>query len=86
MNLGMTEVSVYAFSIENFKRTKTEVEGLMTLAHEKLKELIESYGHSTIPIIHSLQWIPSTTRCLCKDLWRNIVTAELPSRHNSENH
>jgi len=41
-NLGIQEVSVYAFSIENFKRSKSEVEGLMNLAEEKLTELMKS--------------------------------------------
>jgi undecaprenyl diphosphate synthase len=34
---------VYAFSIENFKRSKSEVEALMKLAEEKLTELMDSY-------------------------------------------
>jgi len=41
-NLGIKEISVYAFSIENFKRSKSEVESLMKLAEEKLNELSES--------------------------------------------
>ena len=39
MNLGVECVSVYAFAIENFKRTPAEVEALMTLAEEKLAEM-----------------------------------------------
>jgi len=34
-------VTVFAFSIENFKREKEEVDALMNLATEKLRELIE---------------------------------------------
>lgn len=41
MKLGITEVTVYAFSIENFKRTKEEVDGLMTLAKQKFERLLE---------------------------------------------
>ncbi|XP_063933932.1 dehydrodolichyl diphosphate synthase complex subunit DHDDS-like [Zophobas morio] len=37
--LGIETVTVYAFSIENFKRTNIEVINLMKLAKEKLKEL-----------------------------------------------
>lgn len=39
--LGIKEVTVYAFSIENFKRSKEEVDALMTLAREKFEKLLE---------------------------------------------
>jgi len=39
MTLDIKCVTVYAFSIENFKRSPPEVEALMDLAHEKLLEL-----------------------------------------------
>ena len=39
MRLGIETVTVYAFSIENFKRSPEEVEGLMKLAKEKLSLL-----------------------------------------------
>lgn len=38
--LGITEVTVYAFSIENFKRSKYEVDGLMDLALKKLEKML----------------------------------------------
>ena len=41
LDLGITEVTVYAFSIENFKRSKEEVDGLMELAKQKFKRLLE---------------------------------------------
>lgn len=41
LNLGILEVTVYAFSIENFKRSKSEVDGLMDLAREKFSRLME---------------------------------------------
>lgn len=41
MKLGVEMVSVYAFSIENFKRSEAEVEGLMALAEEKLNLFAE---------------------------------------------
>lgn len=34
-DLGIPEITVYAFSSENFKRTKEEVEGLMALFKER---------------------------------------------------
>jgi len=41
MDLGIVEVTVYAFSIENFKRSKKEVDELMDLARQKFKRLLE---------------------------------------------
>ncbi|CAG03368.1 unnamed protein product, partial [Tetraodon nigroviridis] len=40
-HLNIQEVTVYAFSIENFKRTKEEVDGLMELARQKFVKLLE---------------------------------------------
>uniref|UniRef100_A0A3Q3EUY3 Alkyl transferase n=1 Tax=Labrus bergylta TaxID=56723 RepID=A0A3Q3EUY3_9LABR len=40
-HLNIQEVTVYAFSIENFKRTKDEVDGLMELAKQKFEKLLE---------------------------------------------
>jgi len=40
-DLDITEVTVYAFSIENFKRSDDEVSGLMELAREKFRKLLE---------------------------------------------
>lgn len=39
--MGIEEVTVYAFSIENFKRSKHEVDTLLTLATEKFEKLWE---------------------------------------------
>jgi len=39
--LGIHTVTVYAFSIENFKRDKEEVENLLQLFREKIRMLIE---------------------------------------------
>lgn len=49
---GVKVVTVYAFSIENFKRSKYEVDALMEMAKIKLSqlsqhgELLERYGAS----------------------------------------
>lgn len=40
MDLGVTNVSVYAFSVDNFKRPAAEVATLMELAHMKLTEIL----------------------------------------------
>jgi len=45
LDLGVEEVTVYAFSTENFKRPQAEVDALMTLAKEKFNDLVE---HSAI--------------------------------------
>lgn len=39
--MGVKEVTVYAFSIENFKRSKEEVDQLFDLAREKFGKLLE---------------------------------------------
>ena len=40
LDLGVTTVSVYAFSVDNFKRPAAEVATLMALAREKLREIL----------------------------------------------
>lgn len=50
LSLGICEVTVYAFSIENFKRSKEEVDYLMELVRQKFarlmdeKDLIQKHG------------------------------------------
>lgn len=39
-DFGINEVTVYAFSIENFKRNRDEVNGLLDLAREKFDALL----------------------------------------------
>jgi len=39
-DLGITQVTVYAFSIENYKRPQAEVDTLMNLARDKFRRLI----------------------------------------------
>ena len=41
LDLGIFEMTVYAFSIENFKRSKEEVDGLMELAKQKVNKLLD---------------------------------------------
>jgi ditrans,polycis-polyprenyl diphosphate synthase len=41
MELGVTTISVYAFSIDNFKRSEAEVEFLMSLFQEKFRSATE---------------------------------------------
>lgn len=41
LDIGIEEVTVYAFSIENFKRSEDEVNTLLELAREKFKKFME---------------------------------------------
>lgn len=53
----MTQVTVYAFSVYNFERSKEEVDGLMELAKQKVSLLLQErysfyyYTNSTFPFI-----------------------------------
>eukprot|EP00878_Enallax_costatus_P034384 GHUV01038118.1.p1 GENE.GHUV01038118.1~~GHUV01038118.1.p1 ORF type:complete len:234 (+),score=55.37 GHUV01038118.1:190-891(+) len=40
LDLGITYISVYAFSIDNYKRPQEEVDSLMELAEQKFEELL----------------------------------------------
>ena len=54
LELGITELTVYAFSIENFKRSKEEVDGLMELAKQKVTKLLdERYVLFSINILYT---------------------------------
>ncbi|GAX76013.1 hypothetical protein CEUSTIGMA_g3456.t1 [Chlamydomonas eustigma] len=44
LELGVPAISVYAFSIDNFKRPQHEVSSLMQLAEDKYKELAQENG------------------------------------------
>ncbi|XP_047545876.1 dehydrodolichyl diphosphate synthase complex subunit DHDDS [Vanessa atalanta] len=41
LDLGIPEVTVYAFSIENYKRSTEEVDALMDLARDKFKRFLD---------------------------------------------
>lgn len=69
IDLGVSEVTVYAFSIENFKRTKEEVDDIMELARQKFKHLLEEKEKIMergvcIRIIGNLSLIPDDLRKL----------------------
>ena len=42
--MGVKYITVYAFSIDNFKRDPSEVQSLMELMEEKISELLKSRG------------------------------------------
>ncbi|XP_045621329.1 dehydrodolichyl diphosphate synthase complex subunit DHDDS [Procambarus clarkii] len=81
-DLGINEVTAYAFSIENFKRSKQEVDGLMELAAEKFAKLLEEKEklakHGVcIRVIGDLNLLPQRIRKLAGE-------AILASRHNNK--
>jgi ditrans,polycis-polyprenyl diphosphate synthase len=43
LELGITAVSVYAFSIDNYQRSQEEVSTLMQLAEEKLTHMLQEH-------------------------------------------
>ena len=48
LELGVRMVTVYAFSIDNFKRSPDEVQQLMRLAKEKFMEMIHRLSDEQI--------------------------------------
>ncbi|XP_054714836.1 dehydrodolichyl diphosphate synthase complex subunit DHDDS-like [Uloborus diversus] len=73
LDLGITEVTVYTFSIENFKRPKEEVDCLMNLAREKFqdllqeKEKLDKYG-VCIRIFGDITLLPEDIQMLIADV------------------
>ena len=62
MRLGVRCVSVYAFAIENFKRSPEEVAALMTLAEEKLTEM-SKHGYVSVFALRCRSHYISVERC-----------------------
>jgi len=82
LDLGVQEVTVYAFSIENFKRTKEEVDDLIELSRQKFQRLLDEQDklmeHGVcIRIIGNLTLIPMDVRKL-------IAKAMLITRQNDK--
>lgn len=63
LDLGVSCVSVYAFSIDNFKRSPQEVAMLMQLAEEKLEELMQ-VTHQSQASENSHVWLCENARML----------------------
>ncbi|KAF2360853.1 Decaprenyl diphosphate synthase-like, partial [Trinorchestia longiramus] len=71
-NLGISEVTAYAFSIENFKRAKEEVDGLMTIMVEKFEQLLSEREklakHGVcIRVLGNLELLPLYVQCLAAE-------------------
>ena len=72
-NLKIPEVTVYAFSAENFKRSKDEVDSLMELARIKFAKILEEVdqlqAHGIrISIVGELHLLPTDIQELAKNL------------------
>ncbi|CAG5010310.1 unnamed protein product [Parnassius apollo] len=81
LDLGVPEVTVYAFSIENFKRSDEEVSALMDLARDKFKRLLDE-----IDLIN--EWgvrlhIAGRLSLLPDDLQSLVSQAMLATKHNN---
>lgn len=82
LDLGITEVTVYAFSIENFKRSKQEVDGLMELARQKIsklmdeKDLIDKHG-LCFRVIGNISLLP-------KDIQQTLAKAVQMTKNNTK--
>lgn len=68
-DLGISEVTVYAFSIENFKRSREEVDGLLSMACDKFEQLLEEKDKLSehgvcIRVIGNLDLLPLKLQCL----------------------
>jgi tritrans,polycis-undecaprenyl-diphosphate synthase [geranylgeranyl-diphosphate specific] len=72
LNLGVKSVTLYAFSTENFRRSKREVEEVFQVVEEKLRELLDSeaiHEHKVrVKVIGRVNLLPENLQSLIKDL------------------
>ncbi|XP_071444957.1 dehydrodolichyl diphosphate synthase complex subunit DHDDS [Hetaerina americana] len=81
LDLGIPEVTVYAFSIENFKRTKDEVDALMELARKKFQRILDEKEKL---MEHGVRIrVIGNTTLLPQDVQELIAKAMLITRGNS---
>lgn len=82
--LGVSHVTIYAFSIENFNRSKEEVDTLFALLKERLNFLSENensyarYNKIVVKVIGNRSMIP-------KDILSDLENIEAKTAHNSSN-
>ncbi|XP_037955381.1 dehydrodolichyl diphosphate synthase complex subunit DHDDS-like [Teleopsis dalmanni] len=72
LDLGINEVTTFAFSIENYKRSQEEVNGLFDLARDKFKRLIDEKDKLKeqgvcIRVIGNLSLLPTDLQELIHD-------------------
>ncbi|XP_018654417.1 putative dehydrodolichyl diphosphate synthase (dedol-pp synthase) [Schistosoma mansoni] len=90
-DIGIEEVSIFTFSIDNFNRSHEEVSFLMNLAEEKLQELLDNKDELKaddicIRVIGNLALLPAKVQSLAAQLMlvtrnhSNDITRELLSK------
>lgn len=72
LDLGVQAMTVYAFSIDNFRRESEEVDALMTLAEEKLLDLLNV---SVLEAVCSWDHYQCPLRAWCLICMRVVVTS-----------
>ncbi|KAH8394467.1 hypothetical protein KR222_010961 [Zaprionus bogoriensis] len=82
LDIGIREVTTFAFSIENFKRSDEEVEGLFGLAREKFSRLLDEAERMDehgirIRVIGNIALLPA-------DLQRLVASAMLRTERNDK--
>ncbi|XP_039498838.1 dehydrodolichyl diphosphate synthase complex subunit DHDDS [Drosophila santomea] len=82
LDVGVREVTTFAFSIENFKRSNEEVEGLFNLAREKFARLLEETARLDehgirIRVIGNIELLPL-------DLQKLVASAMLSTERNDK--
>lgn len=82
LDVGIEEVTVYAFSIENFKRSEAEVNTLLQLAREKFDKFMEEKDELNqrgicIRMIGNWKLLPA-------DLQKSMADAMLLTENNSK--
>ena len=82
LELEIKEVTVFAFSIENFKRSQEEVDTLLSLAREKFAKLMEEKDKLMekgvkIRVIGNMKLLPA-------DLQKSIADAMLLTKDNDK--
>lgn len=81
LELGIKYLTVYAFSTENWKRSREEVEGLMKLFRSYLKKLIKISKEKNVRVK-----VIGDPRAFDEDIQKSIVTLEEYSSQFSELH
>lgn len=82
-SFGVTEITMYAFSIENFKRPKEEVDGLWALLEEKLQRCRKDIPElktlkATIKVIGNIKLIPDRIQKTIEELRKEVGEIEDP--------
>jgi undecaprenyl diphosphate synthase len=78
-DLGVNYVSAYIFSLENWNRSKQEVDYLMRLAYRMITKDIDEFNHNGIRVV----WLGGKER-ISKKLLNAIYAAEEKTKNNKK--